>query len=352
MRNWTSVRSSPCVSERSFSNDARAAGYCLALNSRSVLASSCFCRVLPAETGAPVSAGSTRQKQELARTERLFNARQYPAARASFEKLRSETQGDDRTLVQLRIAECDYFLHHDHAAADVFQAFIDAGTRPAESLYYFALAQHDLKENALYHSLMRRVIAEFPGTSWAEDALNSLALVDAHDDEDAEADRASADLFDGFPKGRYTERAAWRIGWRAYRTGQYAECVRIFERAAANFPRSDYRPAWLYWSGRAHESLNDTALAQARYGLEVIDYLNTYYVHLAIERLGGRIPERATLVPVRTPPQATVPGDGVPVTLPPNSELVRALLVAKMYDAAADELRYAQKIWGDSGPIE
>ena len=301
---------------------------------------------------APISAGSVRLRQELARAERLFNAKQYSAARSTYERLRSATQGEDRTTAQLRIAEADYYLRHYHSAADVLKPFVESGTRPAEALFYFALAQHELKENELYHALMRRVITEFSGTSWAEDALNSLALIDAHDDEDAAADRESADLFDGFPKGRYTERAAWRIGWRAYRTGQYAECVRIFERAAANFPRSDYRPAWLYWSGRAHDSLSEPALAKARYGLEVIDYLNTYYGHLAIERLGGRIPERATLVPVRTPPQATVPGDDIAVTLPPNSELVRALLVAKMYDAAADELRYAQKIWGDSGPIE
>ena len=299
--------------------------------------------------GTPISAGSTRLRQELARADRLFTARQYPAARSSFDRLRSATQGDDRALVQLRIAESDYFLHRLHTASDAFKQFVESGTRPAEALYYYALTQHDLKENALYHTLMRRVVSEFPGSAWAEDALNSLALIDAHDDEDDAADRESADLFDGFPKGRYTERAAWRIGWRAYRRHQYADSARIFERAATNFPRSDYRPAWLYWSGRAHESLNEPALAQARYGLEAIDYLNTYYGHLAMDRLGGRIPDRATLVPARV----TLPADdGVASALPPNSDLVRALLTAKMYDAAADELRYAQKIWGDAGSIE
>jgi soluble lytic murein transglycosylase len=40
------------------------------------------------------------------------------------------------------------------------------------------------------------------------------------------------------------------------------------------------------------------------------------------------------------------------VTLPPNADLVRALLTAKMYDEAADELRYAQAIWGDLGTVE
>ncbi len=301
--------------------------------------------------GVEPTAGSVRFKQELARAERLFAARQYTPARATFEKLRGGSQGEDRALLQLRVAESDYYLHKYRASAEALKPFVESGTRPAEALYYYALAEHELKQNGLYHALMRRVADEFPGTSWAEDALNSLALVDAHDDEDEAADRESAELFDKFPKGRYTERAAWRIGWHAYRRGDYAECIRIFERAAFNFPRSDYRPAWLYWSGRAHEALNETELAESRYSIEVIDYLNTYHGRLASARLGGRIPDRGAVVPARSVTGADA-SDDLSATLPPNADLIRALLTAKMYDAAADELRYAQKIYGDSGAIQ
>src|SRR5205823_9252194 len=75
------------------------------------------------------------------------------------------------------------------------------------------------------------------------------------------------------------------------------------------------------------------------------------YGRLAYARLGGRIPDRATIVPARaiTPPMA----DDLPsVTLPPNAPVVRALLTAKMYEEAADELRYARQIWGDLGTVE
>ncbi len=301
--------------------------------------------------GIPVTSGSVRFKQEFARAERLFTARQYPASRAAFEKLRAASQGEDRTVVQLRVAESDYYLHKYRASADALMPFVESGTRPPEALYYYALAQHELKDNALYHTLMRRVVTEFPGTSWAEDALNSLALVDAHDDEDEAADHESLELFEKFPTGRYTERAAWRIGWHAYRRGDFAECIRIFERAAFNFPRSDYRPAWLYWAGRAHEALNETDLAQSRYSIEVIDYMNTYHGRLAFARLGGHVPDRASVVPARAVSGDPM-GDDLPATLPPNADVIRALLTAKIYDAAADELRYAQKIYGDSGAIQ
>ena len=300
---------------------------------------------------APVSAGSIRFQQELARAERLFVARQYPAARASLEKLRAASQGEDRTAVLLRLAETDYYLRKYRASADALRPFVGSGTRPAEALYFYALAQRELKNNSLFRELMRRVVTEFPATSWAEDALNSLALADAHDDLDDEADQESLELFENFPRGRYTERAAWRIGWRAYRRGQYAEAIRILERAAFNFPRSDYRPAWLYWSGRAHEALNETELAQSRYAIEVVDYQNTYHGRLASARLDGHVSDRATVVPAAAVTTDNA-SDDLPQTLPPNADLVRALLTAKMYDAAADELRYAQKIYGDSGAIQ
>ncbi|HUK33759.1 MAG TPA: tetratricopeptide repeat protein, partial [Vicinamibacterales bacterium] len=138
---------------------------------------------------APVSADSIRFKQDLSRAEKLFAARQYPAARTSFDRLRAASQGEDRTVVQLRLAESDYYLRKYRAAADALKPFVESGTRPAEALYFYALAQHELNDNALYHTLMRRVVAEFPGTSWAEDALNSLALIDAHDDQDDAADQ-------------------------------------------------------------------------------------------------------------------------------------------------------------------
>ena len=44
-----------------------------------------------------------------------------------------------------------------------------------------------------------------------------------------------------------------------------------------NFPRSDYRPAWLYWSARARDASGDRAGAIERYQLTVGDYQNTYY---------------------------------------------------------------------------
>src|SRR5262245_35915616 len=51
-----------------------------------------------------IAPGTQRFKLELGRAERLFGARQYANARAGFEKVRAAAEGDDRELVQLRLA--------------------------------------------------------------------------------------------------------------------------------------------------------------------------------------------------------------------------------------------------------
>ena len=65
--------------------------------------------------------------------------------------------------------------------------------------------------------------------------------------------RRSARCTRSFRPAATPERAAWKLGWWAYKNGRYADTVRAFESGAAHFPRSDYRPSWLYWSARAHE---------------------------------------------------------------------------------------------------
>jgi soluble lytic murein transglycosylase len=212
----------------------------------------------------------------------------------------------------------------------------------------------ELDDRSQYMTLIHRVVSEFPTDRWAEEALNNLGTFYIREDDDALADKTFRELYEKFPAGRYAERAAWKIGWRAYRTGDYRETAYAFSRASADFPRSDYRPSWLYWAGRAHEALGERPQAQARYTVAALDYLNSYYGRLALVRLDGRVPERRLVVSGRGGAAASTPSDGAAVpasSLPPNAALIRELLLAKIYDQAIDELRYAQHMWGDSSPV-
>ena len=122
---------------------------------------------------------------------------------------------------------------------------------------------------------------DFPDSTWAAETLNNLASHYVILDDDAAADGVFRELFRRFPDGRYAERAAWKIGWWAYKSGRFADAAQAFDSGAAAFPRADTRPAWLYWSGRAHDQIGETAVANERYRVEVADYENSYYGRLA-----------------------------------------------------------------------
>ena len=79
-------------------------------------------------------------------------------------------------------------------------------------------------------------------------------------------------MVDRFPGGRFAERGAWKAGWWAYRENNFAETIRIFERGAVQFPRSDYRPPWLYWTARAYDRMGQRAKAVSSFAARNYGY--------------------------------------------------------------------------------
>jgi peptidoglycan lytic transglycosylase len=295
----------------------------------------------------PAPSGSDRYKLEVGRAERLYAVKQYGPARAAFDALKPRAADEDRMLIQLRLAECDYFVKRTRIAKDALSSF-DAGPRRAEALYYYAVAARDSGDPATYLRTIRRIVDDFPTEAWAEEALNSLGSYYLKQDDDDAADAVFRELYQKFPKGSYAERAAWKVGWRSYRQKRYDETVGYFERAAFDFPRSDYRPSWLYWAARAHEQLKDGTVATERYNLVVTDYLNSYYGRLAVKHV---VPSDAAR-PVAIVNRISVSDIALPAAAPPTAALIRALLTAELYDDALNELRYAQKNWGDSAMLQ
>lgn len=300
---------------------------------------------LSPSAGTPVAPGSERYKQQLGRAERLFAAKQYSGARSAFEALRAGARGDSLEVVRLRLAECDILLKRMGTAREALRPIMAAEDSPrrAEALYYYALAADGLRDEATYLRTIRRVADEFPEESWAAQALDHLATHGILKDKDDEADAVFRELYEKYPRSAYGERAAWKIGWRSYRSGRYAETASYFEQAAADFPRSDYRPAWLYWAGRAHEALRDQALADQRYALVAADYHNSYYGRLAGMRFAGRPAARLASVDVT---------GREPALRLPNGDLIRALLGAGLFDDGLNELSFAERMWGPLPSID
>src|SRR5882762_370893 len=185
---------------------------------------------------------------------------------------------------------------------DALRPYLKSAARKAEARFFSLTATRALGDNDTYVVEAGALVDEFPDSTWAAETLNNLASHYIILDDDAAADEVFRELWRRFPGGRYAERAAWKIGWWAYKNGRFVDAAQAFDSGAAAFPRSDNRPAWLYWSGRAHDQTGETALANERYRLEVADYENSYHGRLASKLLDARdatgVKERRPGVPV------------------------------------------------------
>jgi soluble lytic murein transglycosylase len=293
---------------------------------------------VPVGAGGPIA-------EELTSAERLFEGRRWAEARVAFEPLVERVAVEDRARVSLRLAECDFHLGRHRAARDRLRTHLEGSPKDAEARYYYLSAVRGMGDRATYVSLARALVNDYPDSPWAAETLDDLASNYIVDDRDDDADRVFRELLDRFPRHRYTERAAWKVGWAAYRNKAFAETVRVFESAAAAFPRADYRPAWIYWSGRARDRIGDTAGAVDRYRLAVIDYGNSYYGRLALRLLASRgLPGE--------PAPAARPAAPPAIGAPPTEPLMRELIVAGLFDDALREVQFAQRSWGDSPALQ
>jgi soluble lytic murein transglycosylase len=280
----------------------------------------------------------------LARAERFYSAKRYADAKAAFKALSPGT-ADARELVALRVAESDYYMGSRRQAVEALRPMLDSESRGAEARYITLLAARALGDRAGYERQVRDLVKDYPSSPWSEEALNGLATNHITADDDEDADTVFRQLLQGFPRGRYAERAGWKVGWRSYRAGEFAEAAEVFDGAAARAPRADNRPAWLYWSGRAQDQLKNTVTANARYRLVVADYQNSYYGRLASKILASR-GEPAVTGRVTSAPAATVAGDLA------TDDIIRSLITAQMYPDALREVQYAQRVWGDSPQLQ
>jgi soluble lytic murein transglycosylase len=297
-----------------------------------------------------IATGNMRYKLEMGRGERLFGGGRYADARTSFLRLRPHATSDqDAELVSLRLAEIEYFQGRYSNARESLRPFLTSGAREAEARFFYLMSQRGLRNDDTFIELVQALDRDFPDSTWAEEALNHLATFYIQRDRDAEADAVLREMYARFPRGRYAERAAWKAGWTSYRKGDMSEAARYFESAAAGFPRSDYRPAWLYWSGRARGARGDAPGAIARYQLTIADYQNTYYGRLAegaLKKEGASLgPSRLVFAP------GAVPLDGEEDYFPPTEDTIRMLLAAGLYEPAVKELEFARAKWGDSPGI-
>ena len=130
----------------------------------------------------------------------LFGARRYTEARSAFADLQRLAEGDDKELVDLRVAECDFNLKRYAAARDGVRPYLERASRKAEARFFYLSALRELDDEQ-YVALTRALVADFPDSSWSEEALNNLGTYYIVTNEDELAAQAFREAVREVPFG-------------------------------------------------------------------------------------------------------------------------------------------------------
>ena len=161
--------------------------------------------------------------------------------------------GDDRELVDLRIAESDFILKRHAASRDGVRPCTESASRKPRRDFFYVSAMRELGRDDEFQVAGPRPRADFPDSSWAEEALNNLGtyyILNNDDELAASLQRAVREVPDRAraPSARRGSPAG------GYKTGDYAETVRVFEAAAA-VPALGLPSILPLLGGRAHGKL-------------------------------------------------------------------------------------------------
>jgi len=294
---------------------------------------------------------------DLGRAQQLYGARRFTEARKTFDALRPLAGGDDRSLISLRLAECDFGLRRFAAARDALRAYLDHATlRVPEAEYFYLSTIRETGRAEDYISQAHAFVDRGEDPALGEEALNDLGSYFIRQDDDAKAASVFAEMVRRFPQGVHADRATWKAGWWAYRTGEYTTTINLFQNASVTLRKSDYRPAWLYWAAKSQSTLGDRTGARDTYRQVVGDYRNSYYGREAAKALEQLAPVATVSSGPSARSGAPARRGGLPMInvgqAPANAALIRALLAAGLYDDAILELRTSQRESGTSPLID
>jgi soluble lytic murein transglycosylase len=261
----------------------------------------------------------------------LFEAGEHATAVRLFQALLlRKPPAADADLIRVRLGRALLARDRDAQARVQFSAVKAGSAVEPEAAYHLARLQTRRGGTpAAYDSVAKK----FPGTPWAEEALLDAAFFYAREGKDDEALPYWRRLYEQYPQGRYADPAAFRVGWGEFRAGHFDTAAEIFEAAAKARGSNVWRPAFLYWAGRAQREGGHEDQARALFEDVLLRYKHAYHGLRARAAL-GRLPGGAS----STNPAAP---EGLTEVPEPYRTRVRNLLLIERLDDAMAELTAA-----------
>ena len=122
----------------------------------------------------------------------------------------------------------------------------------------------------------------YPQHDLADDAMWQAAKAAERNDDFAHAGAIHARLTETFPSSRYSEDAAWGIGFSLYCQRQYPEALAIFQDLSRRAQQPHIVDQSLFWAGKAAHELRLGDEATAYFTLAASGFPRSYYASRAI----------------------------------------------------------------------
>jgi len=219
---------------------------------------------LPKLAGSlPPSTPQERLGRDLKKALMLFEAGEHRQAAKLFQALLlRKPKPADADVVRVRLGRSLIALSREAQARPILAAVGQASAVAPEAAYFLArLKSKGTSSPAAYADVATR----FPGTSWGEEALIDAASTFARSGKDEDALPFYRRIVEGYPDGKYIDPATFRVGWGEYRARRFDKAAEIFEAAARARSSNLWKPAYLYWTGRAYREMGQEDRARATF---------------------------------------------------------------------------------------
>jgi soluble lytic murein transglycosylase len=209
--------------------------------------------------------GTRNYDARLQRAESLISEGNSKAARLLLLALArvSAPNPESAEKRNLLFGEVEYRLGRSSAAIPYFHKVTAADPAlHAKALYLEGVCARKLDKEETLLALRNKALKLYPRSSQTEELCYSAAT---HFDVNYEAAKARESykvLYDVFPKGKYAERALWKMALFPYFQKNYFEAALGFLKYLVAYQNPSSAVQAMYWMGRCYDKLGDSESAR------------------------------------------------------------------------------------------
>ncbi|MBK9034692.1 MAG: transglycosylase SLT domain-containing protein [Myxococcales bacterium] len=240
-------------------------------------------RALVAAGAAPTYTAEDR----IARAQRLVSAHAWDAAVAELTMIDARVPKATRIRRDYWLGTTLFKMRRRYADAGRLLLSVADEMRSAEALFHGAraLSRADHDDDAIRH--YRRVVKQYPKTSWAEEAQYLTGWLEFNRGDYRKAIGPLAETIRRYPKSKWMDDALWFLGMSHYLVGDRAAALPHLAKLAARSGSLEAGKG-AYWQARALDGLGRADEATPIYQRIVGRWPFSWYALLATARLGER----------------------------------------------------------------